>query len=132
MSIQMKLAGLNPLKAQLTTLGKKYKATNSVAVGYGAFYAVYVHENLEVNHPIHSKPGRKRGLDCTGQAKFLEQPLRQNRSFYIKEFKEMVKDYSVNRAIEHVAVTLLEDSRELVPVDTGNLHRSGYVRIRKM
>lgn len=38
----------------------------SVVVGFGAAYAIYVHENLEAHHE-------------TGQAKFLESALRDNR-----------------------------------------------------
>lgn len=44
--------------------GEGFRA--EVSVGYTASYAVFVHENLEANHPI-------------GQAKFLEQPARDMR-----------------------------------------------------
>jgi hypothetical protein len=42
-----------------------------VTVGYTAAYSVYVHEILTSHHPI-------------GQAKFLEQPVRERRPEYIK------------------------------------------------
>jgi hypothetical protein len=38
----------------------------SVSIGFGAAYAIYVHEDLEAKH-------------TTGQAKFLESALRDNR-----------------------------------------------------
>lgn len=56
------------------------KARNpSVIVGFEEEYAIYVHENLEAHHPV-------------GQAKFLEQPLKENKDNYTKYIGDKVKD----------------------------------------
>ena len=47
-----------------------------VVVGYVADYAVYVHEDLQARH----QPGK--------QAKYLEQPARQNRTAILKIIKD--------------------------------------------
>lgn len=51
--------------------------TRSVEVSFSTNYAIYVHERLDVFHPI-------------GQAKFLETPARQNRSRYINTIKRFM------------------------------------------
>lgn len=57
--------------------GKGFEAV--AIVGYDIFYAVYVHENLENFHPV-------------GQAKYLEQPIREFRDIIVKIiFDEMKK-----------------------------------------
>ena len=117
-TIKVTIDGSNALKASLKEVSKKYKATNDVTVGFGANYAAPVHENLEVFHP-------------NGQAKYLEQPVRENRSTYISELIAVTKDEGINRALEHVGVLVLDDARAIVPVDTGFLRRSGFVHVRR-
>lgn len=78
-----------------------------------------MHENLEANH-LH------------GQAKFLEQPARAMKN----ELGASVRADAHNgiglaTATEKAAVKLLEASRELVPVATGVLKASGFVRDAK-
>lgn len=51
----------------------------SVIVGYTEEYAIFVHENLEAHHPV-------------GQAKFLEQPLKENADKYVKYVRDKVQD----------------------------------------
>ena len=46
-------------------------------VGYRAFYAPYVHENLEVSH-------------TSGEAKFLERPIQENR----RTILELVRNHA--------------------------------------
>lgn len=43
------------------------KIGNTIVVGFSSPYAVYVHENLAIKHPIHAH-----GRNCGGRAKFLE------------------------------------------------------------
>ena len=86
---------------------------------YTALYAMYVHENLEAYHP-------------NGQAKFLEEPLRQ----HAKTLTKMTKDYlskgkTLRQALKLVGEWLLAESKKLVPVDTGALRDSGIVKIIK-
>ncbi len=51
----------------------------SVIVGFEEEYALYVHENLEAHHPV-------------GQAKFLEQPLKENADKYAEHVKNKVQE----------------------------------------
>jgi hypothetical protein len=51
----------------------------SVIVGFEEEYAIYVHENLEANHDV-------------GQAKFLEQPLKENSDKYVGHVRDKVQD----------------------------------------
>lgn len=59
--------------------GAESGSNPSVIVGFTEEYAVYVHENLEAHHPV-------------GQAKFLEQPLRENTDKYVEYIKDKVQD----------------------------------------
>jgi hypothetical protein len=88
-----------------------------LAVGYSAPYAIYVHENLQAHHPV-------------GQAKFLETPARR----HAKEIKRTVARALKSgtppaSAMSLGGIHLLSLSRPLVPVDTGVLRESGYVRV---
>lgn len=49
-----------------------------VVVGFNAAYAIFVHENLEARHP-------------TGQAKFLESALRDNRDAILRIIQARAK-----------------------------------------
>lgn len=89
-----------------------------VVVGYEAPYAVFVHEDLQANHP--------RG----GQAKFLEQPARQYRTLIVDMMlKAVEKGLPFRSALALGGNRLLQLSRPLVPVDTGYLRDSGFVRV---
>lgn len=90
-----------------------------VIVGYTAEYAIFVHENLEANHPN------------GGQAKYLEQPARE----YQKRMAKMVADYlkqgmPLAQALYLTGLFLQGESQKLVPVDTGNLRASAFTRIQ--
>jgi hypothetical protein len=62
-----------------------------VTVGYTAKYAIYVHEDLELRHGAdynawyaeEIEAGIKHARGENQQAKFLEQPFRQNRRKYL-------------------------------------------------
>jgi hypothetical protein len=49
-----------------------------VEVGYEAYYAIYVHERLELHHP-------------KGQAKFLERAFLEAEKEYVAEVTKMIK-----------------------------------------
>ena len=94
----------------------KKKDPGKFTVGYGAPYAVYVHENLNAVHPH-------------GQAKFLEKPAREMQSDLANTITTTAKaGLGLQVANQKAAVQLLEASQELVPVDTGTLKASGFVR----
>lgn len=113
---QMHITGAGKVKAKFKSLSLKGKTEEKMEVGYTMPYAVYVHENLEAEHPI-------------GQAKFLEQPARMYKDTLAYIVRERLKrKRSLKEALQAAGEFLLEKSRELVPVDTGKLYRSGYVK----
>lgn len=86
-------------------------------VGYTQQYAVYVHENLEAHHPV-------------GQAKFLEQPFRENEDKYTGIIvTAMQNDVPFAKALLLAGLSLQRDSQELVPVDTGALKGSAFTKL---
>lgn len=113
----MQVDGVKELKEKLRKLAEGRRGRpgkKTVVVGYTQHYAVYVHENLEANHPV-------------GQAKYLEQPARQLAS----EFGRMVvaalkKKISLIKALLLVGLRLQRESQKLVPVDTGALKASAF------
>lgn len=99
---------------KLEAIGRSAKSVWEVR--YDAYYAIYVHENLLVEHQ-------------NGQAKFLEQPARQNSQILGDVAAEHAKETGdVGEAVGMAARALLEMSQPLVPVDTGFLKRSGNVQ----
>ena len=98
------------------------KAKNAEAVyvvEYLAHYAIYVHEATHV--------ARR-----NGQAKFLEQPARENGTELGKIVGTVAKTTGdVADGLRKAAITLLKISQPLVPVLTGKLKKSGRVRREK-
>lgn len=86
-------------------------------VGFSAPYALSVHEDEEMIHP-HG-----------GQAKFLEEPMKLYRKQMSDRIKlEMKNGKTLPEAQLIVANILLEEAKKLVPVDTGFLRDSGFVK----
>lgn len=113
-----KVEGVGKLLSQLKTLARKGKPT-AVIVGYTAEYAIYVHENLAARHVV-------------GQAKFLEQPLREMEG----ELKSIVvsclgRGMSLEQSLLVAGMALQRRSQKLVPVDTGNLRGSAFTRAER-
>lgn len=95
----------------------KGKVKPSASVEYVAPYAVYVHEDLTKSH--------KRG-----QAKYLETPAKLLRNELQSIVRAAVEaDRNLEAGTIEAAQLLLEESRKLVPVDTGALKASGRIRI---
>lgn len=104
---------VNALKLQ----GKKRGPNSQHIVGYGTDYGIYVHENLTA---YHAPPT---------QAKFLEQPARTNRNNMAAIVRNALKrGMTVEQASYLAALFLLRESQKLVPVDTGVLRASGFVK----
>lgn len=109
--------GLQSLQTKLQRLIKRAEEDEGGAVvGFSAPYATKVHEDLNVYH-------------ANGQAKFLEQPAREMAEdlgqFITKEVK---RGRSLRQAILLAGFRLLREAQQLVPVRTGNLRASGFVR----
>lgn len=89
---------------------------SEVTVGYSAEYAVPVHERVELKHPV-------------GQAKFLEEPMRTEQKAMGDIIRKALQGRkSLKEAHLLAAQYLLDKSKELVPVATGHLKESGFVR----
>lgn len=106
----------NYLKSLIENKGRKRKITFGVT--YKAPYALRQHEDLTLEHPN------------GGQAKFLETPMR----LYRKDITKMIKNgvaegLTLREATLAAANWLMEESKKLVPVDTGVLKNSAEVKI---
>ncbi len=90
-----------------------------VSVGYTAAYAIFVHENLQAHHPV-------------GQAKFLEQPLREmsNDGTLVGIVVGTVKGGGTfSQGILRAGLKLQAESMKLCPVLTGALRASAFTRL---
>lgn len=119
MAVVAKISGMertvNKLRAMVA---KSIKDDNvSVVVGYTTHYALVVHENLSARHPV-------------GQAKYLEQPARENRAKYSDIYTKVAAKGGTNaQGLLMVGLALQRDSQLLVPVDTGALKNSAFTRV---
>lgn len=96
---------------------QKRQRKSTFAITYTAPHAAKIHEDMEMPH-------------TNGQAKFLEIPLRLHGKKITRMVKELMKQgKTLRKALLEVAYWLLEESKKLVPVDTGELRDSGKVRI---
>lgn len=117
MAGQGKVEGVGRLVAQFKAKSDEAKKGPTVAVGFTAAYAMYVHENLEAHHPV-------------GQAKFLEQPARALRD----EFRRIIREALAARkplaqALTLAGLRLQREAQLLCPVDTGSLRGSAFTRL---
>lgn len=113
-----KITGVEAVRAALRARLKKGFGA-SVIVGYTQAYAIYVHENLEAHHPV-------------GQAKFLEQPAREEADKLGEIVATAVKKGStLPEALLLAGLYLQRASQLLVPVDTGALKGSAFTRLEK-
>ena len=115
---RVQTTGANKVIAFLKAQSLKGRVTRRVSVGYSASYAAFVHENLAAFHPQ------------GGQAKFLETPMRAN----LAEMDRIVKVNLANKesletSLYRAGWYLLNESQPLVPVLTGFLRDSGYVKV---
>lgn len=87
-------------------------------VGYSAPYAMYVHEDLEMNHPN------------GGNAKYLQKPARKLKTEMVRIITRSVKAKNgLEEGMMRAGRLLLEASKEQVPVDTGFLRDSGFIQV---
>jgi len=89
----------------------------SVIVGYTANYSVFVHEDLEANHPV-------------GQAKFLEQPAREHAGEIARIARTALSQgKTLSEALLLGGLRLQRESMLLAPVDTSAMKNSAFTRI---
>jgi hypothetical protein len=88
-----------------------------VDFGYAAQYAVFVHEDPFAFHPI-------------GKWHFLTDPLKRGRGQMGKIIKAtLLRKRALDEALLLALDWLREASQEEVPIDTGFLHDSWFVRL---
>jgi L-alanine-DL-glutamate epimerase-like enolase superfamily enzyme len=115
----MKTNGTGGIERALQNLARKGLPCK-VEVGYGTEYAVYVHEDMEANHPN------------GGQAKYLEQPARAMRKALGDQVRrDMNSGLTLKEAQLRAGLKLQAASQNLVPVDTGDLKASAYTKVIK-
>ncbi len=111
----------------------KRKDDVAVIVGYTAAYALFVHESIEMKLKGQKRPKPSKGKywdpQNRAQAKFLEQPARENQKQYADIIKTAAKaTKSLEKGLLLAGLRLQADSQRLVPVDTGNLKGSAFAR----
>jgi hypothetical protein len=116
----MEIQGLKSLMSKLSLREKAAASQNpKVIVGYTASYAVRVHEDLEVHHR-------------NGQAKFLEQPVRQmSNDGTLKGIvdRAVLEGKTMGQALLLAGLRIQRESQLLCPVLTGNLRNSAFTRL---
>lgn len=115
-----RIENLSALQATLRERAKEAKEANvSVLVGFGTNYALYVHENLEANHPV-------------GQAKFLEQPAREmQRDLADIVVEGMRKGIGMVKSLLLAGLRLQREAQIRCPVDTGAMRASAFTRLEE-
>lgn len=133
----MEIVGLKQLQMKLKALitEAKRQTTPSVVVGYTAAYAIYVHENVEMKWKGVLRRTKNRRLKGTfwgphGQAKFLEQPARENQD----ELGRIVigatrSTGNIRDGLLLAGLRLQRLSQDKVPILTGNLRASAFTRV---
>jgi hypothetical protein len=128
MAIIQKMRFKDDLSHKLKALMQEAKrqASPSIAVGYNANYALYVHESKKMQENREARGEEKR------QWKYLEKPSREMQ----KELGKVVANGVSNGAPLHLALyaaglLLQRASQKLVPVLTGNLRGTAFTKIEK-
>ena len=114
-----KVEGVNRLMAKLQALTMKAvkESGQDAIVGFTANYAIYVHENLQAHHPV-------------GQAKFLEDPLRElTPELRTMIVEDLIAGRTVAQAIYRAGLRLEREAKLRCPVNTGNLRDSGFTKL---
>lgn len=118
MSVKMQITGFSDLHKKLAVM-QKQKAPEPVLIGYSAPYAIHVHENMMAHHP-------------NGEAKFLVKAIIEQtkavRRYITKRIKAGDKMQDVLIAVANM---YMDASDKKVPVATGALRASRYVKVAK-
>lgn len=90
-----------------------------VAVGYATAYALVQHERLDFSHTV-------------GQAKYLEEPARTKQREILGAIVNAYKgNATFSQAMIVGGLRLQRESIPLVPVDTGALRNSSFVKLER-
>lgn len=114
---QFLVQGVQPLRDKMGRYKKRLNPSRLVWVGYEAYYAIYVHENLQAHHPV-------------GQAKFLEEPARALRGQMAVIINNALRTgATLDEAMYMGGLYLQAESQRLCPVDTGFLRNSAFTLV---
>ena len=115
---KLKIEGGKRVAQALRAKSLKGRVKLSVEVGFATPYAVKIHEDLAMRHPN------------GGQAKYLESPARRMQTTLRRTVREYLKSKrSLEGGLRRAGEMLLNAARQLVPVDTGRLRDSGFVKV---
>lgn len=133
MKISARVYHTRKLEAKFNALASKARrdVKGSVRVGYSAPYAGAVHEKVDmVLQGIPRPSGIGVYWGPHGQAKFLEEPTRTLSKGMGEFITAQVKaGVPLLKALENAGKKLLRFSQWFVPVETGRLKASGYVKV---
>lgn len=119
MKVTVRIDGVKQVQTILHAETRKWlfwTKRSNVQIGYDAYYAIYVHEDLQAYHPV-------------GKAKFLEDAVSSLGSSLVAQVeREILAGIPLPQAILQAATELLKYSQGIVPVKTGFLRSTGYVR----
>lgn len=112
-----KVKGAPKLQEQFAVRMKGCK-TVKAAVSYSQSYAIYVHEDLQAKHPN------------GGKAKFLTDPFNELSEWARDEIVKTYKKLGLDKAVAKVCLRIMRESQQQVPVDTGALKASAFVKVQ--
>lgn len=114
----VKMEGFGKVSSRFKAMTLKGRKRLTVKVGFATPYAARIHEDLEMYH------------NPPTQAKYLEQPLRELQDAMGEVVvQNLINKESLETALIRAGNLLLEAALPLVPIDTGRLRRSGYVKV---
>lgn len=109
----------NRLRSKLLTRARDAvdQGNKVITCGYHAIYATRQHENLSLQHPN------------GGEAKFLENVYRSQIDQLVAVMKaKMIETNNIEEALFSCADKLLSESNKRIPIDTGYLKSSWFIR----
>ena len=63
-------------------------------MGYHTAYALRIHEDLTIAHPSHIDPETRMPYNCSGKAKYLEDPLREDLDIIPDRYRQALESIS--------------------------------------
>lgn len=111
--IGVQLDGVRELNTKIGAQIAKTEFTNkNVAVSFSQEYAIFVHEDMEANHPN------------GGEAKFLENAVLRNQDAISEKIVTNSKKLNMGLALYTAGQLIQREAQKLTPVDTGALKAS--------
>lgn len=135
MAVSGTMTGFDTFRAALGRKAKQYERFPAFEIGFSAPYAIYVHENLEQKwkgRPRRPSPPKK-GVywGPAGGPKYLTRAIAKTKSDGSARrilLRELKAGNSLRHAALQVALHVLHEAQLNVPVDSGFLQDSGFVR----